>query len=141
MFSPSNENERRNLYEEKVHEVERSAFTPLVFSATGGTSKMTTTFLKRLVACMANKSGEAYSTTMEFFKGTPGLHLGLCSLKRLETPPPSYHRPNTLCMLSRSACQEVRDNTSNKNIFPSVFFQSTTNFPPLLCSIQAWRKR
>ena len=44
--------------------MERAAFTPLVFLATGGASKLTTTFLKRLAACMADQSGEAYSTTM-----------------------------------------------------------------------------
>ena len=51
-----------------VREVERAVSTPLVFSATGGALKLTTTFLKRLAACMADQSGEAYSTTMAWLR-------------------------------------------------------------------------
>ena len=62
------EKEKRDRYEERVREVERAAFTPLVFAATGGASRLTTTFLKRLAACMADQSGEAYSTTMAWLR-------------------------------------------------------------------------
>ena len=43
-------------YEERVREVERAAFTPLVFSVAGGASKLTTTFLKRLVSLLVSRS-------------------------------------------------------------------------------------
>ena len=69
------EKEKRDRYEERVREVERVAFTPLVFSATGGASKLTTTFLKRLAACMADKSGEAYSTTMSWLRACVAFNL------------------------------------------------------------------
>ena len=62
------EKEKRDRYEERVREVERAAFTPLVFAATGGASRLTTSFLKRLAACMADQSGEAYSTTMAWLR-------------------------------------------------------------------------
>ena len=58
------------MQKEKIQQqqLERTAFTPLVFSATGDASKLTTTFLKRLAACMADQSIEAYSTTMAWLR-------------------------------------------------------------------------
>ena len=47
------EREKQARYEEPVREVERAAYTPLVFSAAGGASKLTTTFLKRLAPLLA----------------------------------------------------------------------------------------
>ena len=45
--------EKRAHYEERVRKVERAAFTPLVFSVSGGASKLTTTFLKWLASLLA----------------------------------------------------------------------------------------
>ena len=60
--------EKRDRYEERVREVERAAFTPLVFAATGGAGKLTTAFLKRLAVIMAEKNDEAYCTTMAWLR-------------------------------------------------------------------------
>ena len=57
------EKEKRDRYEERVREVERAAFTPLVFAATGGAGKLTTAFLKRVAVILAEKNDEAYCTT------------------------------------------------------------------------------
>ena len=62
------EKEKRDRYEERVREVERAAFTPLVFAATGGAGKLTTAFLKRLAVIMAEKNDEAYCTTMAWLR-------------------------------------------------------------------------
>ena len=70
---------KRDRYEERVRKVERVAFTPLVFSTTGGAGKLTTTFLKRLAACMADQSGEAYSKMMAWLSA----RLALSLLRRL----------------------------------------------------------
>ena len=48
--------------------MDRAASTPLVFSATVSASKLITTFLKRLAACMADQSSEAYSPTMALLR-------------------------------------------------------------------------
>ena len=68
--SARHEKEKQDRYEERVREVEssRAAFTPLVFAATGGAGKLTTAFLKRLAVIMAEKSGEAYCTTMAWLR-------------------------------------------------------------------------
>ena len=62
------EKEKRDRYEERVREVERAAFTPLVFAATGGAGKLTTAFLKRVAVILAEKNDEAYCTTMAWLR-------------------------------------------------------------------------
>ena len=62
------ERAKRARYEERVLEVERAAFTPLVFSASGGASKLATMFLKRLASVLAEKRKEPYSVTMAWLR-------------------------------------------------------------------------
>ena len=49
------EDEKKRAYEQRVREVEHSTFNPLVFSATGGMAKQSTTFYKRLASLLADK--------------------------------------------------------------------------------------
>ena len=75
-FAPSNcnsalsavyqrhERQKRNTYEERVRTVEHASFTPLVFSTTGGASRLTTAFLKHLASRLAEKHEEQYNITM-----------------------------------------------------------------------------
>lgn len=58
----SQERQKINLYEERVREVERGSFTPLVFSTTGGVSKLTSVFLRTLASKLAEKRDVPYST-------------------------------------------------------------------------------
>ena len=53
-----------NQYEECIREVERASFTPLVFTTSGGTSPLTSTFLKHLASKLVEKRDVAYSTTI-----------------------------------------------------------------------------
>ena len=62
------ERAKRARYEERVLEVERAAFTPLVFSASGGASKLATMFLKLLASVLAEKRKEPYSVTMAWLR-------------------------------------------------------------------------
>ena len=62
------EREKRARYEERVREVERAAFTPLVFSAAGGASKLTITFLKRLASLFAERLNEPYCVAMAWLR-------------------------------------------------------------------------
>ena len=55
------ERAKRNKYEERVLEVEKASFTPLVFNTSGGASPLTTTFLKHL---LADKRDLEYSTVL-----------------------------------------------------------------------------
>ena len=50
------ENEKKRAYEQRLLEIEHSTFTPLVFSATGGMARQSTTFYKDWPHCLP-KSG------------------------------------------------------------------------------------
>ena len=50
------------MYEQRVHEVERGSFTPLVFSTLGGMSGPTEITYKRLVSLLATKKDQHYNT-------------------------------------------------------------------------------
>ena len=58
------EQAKKRLYEERICQVERGSFTPLVFSTTGGASRFTSTFLRHLASLLAEKHDEPYSATM-----------------------------------------------------------------------------
>ena len=57
------EQDKRRDYEDRVRNVERGTFTPLVFSATGGAGPAATTFLKRLADKLSEKRNSSYSQT------------------------------------------------------------------------------
>ena len=62
------EKAKRNMYEERIREVEHASFTPLVFTTSGGASPLTSTFLKHLASRLAEKQDMAYSTTIGWLR-------------------------------------------------------------------------
>ena len=62
------EAEKKRAYEQRIREVEHSTFTPLVFSATGGMAKQSTTFYKRLASLLAVKWDHSYSSTLSWLR-------------------------------------------------------------------------
>ena len=58
------EAEKKRMYGQRVRDVENASFTPLVFSTTGGMSKETTVFLKRLASLIASKRNTSYADTI-----------------------------------------------------------------------------
>ena len=48
-------------YDERVHEVKRGSFTPLVFSTSGGMGRQATVFFKRLASLLTRKRDQPYS--------------------------------------------------------------------------------
>ena len=58
------EAEKKRAYEQYILKVEQSTFTPLLFSATGGMAKQSTTFYKRLASLLADKWEHPYSSTL-----------------------------------------------------------------------------
>jgi len=79
-FAPSNqlpqlsatyrrhEREKRRHYEQRVLEVERSSFTPLVFSTSGGLGLAASTFYRRLASLLSEKRSTPYSVTMSWLR-------------------------------------------------------------------------
>ena len=58
------EAEKKRKYGQRVRDVENASFTPLVFSTTGGMSKETTVFLKRLASLISSKRNTSYADTI-----------------------------------------------------------------------------
>jgi len=55
------EQEKRLAYDERIREVERACFSPLVFAATGGMGPSATTVYRKLASMLADKWGVNYS--------------------------------------------------------------------------------
>ena len=58
------EGEKCHAYKERVREVERGSFTPLVFSSSGGMGKATMVVYRRLANLLSDKWNSSYSLTM-----------------------------------------------------------------------------
>lgn len=64
----SHEQEKRRQYEERIREIDRGTFTPLVFATSGGAAPAATTFLKRLASKLAEKKTASYSQTIGWLR-------------------------------------------------------------------------
>ena len=62
------EMEKKNDYVDRVLNVEKGTFTPLVFSTTGGMGTEATKFYKRLAEQISRKTGQSYSDTIGFIR-------------------------------------------------------------------------
>ena len=100
------ETQKRNEYSQRVREVERGTFTPLVLTTSGGMARETTTVYKRLASLLADKRREPYATVMGWVR---------CAL--------------SFCLL-RSAIMCVRDirrRQPSKDLMPESFDEATTS--------------
>ena len=64
------ENKKRREYGQRVREIERGSFTPLVFTTEGGMAGETTVFIKRLASMMSQKRNESYSCVLGWIRCT-----------------------------------------------------------------------
>ena len=62
------EKKKRRNYQQRVLEIERASFTPLVFSASGGMAKAAQVCYKRLAGLLAEKRKEPYSKIMGWMR-------------------------------------------------------------------------
>lgn len=68
---------KRRQYEDRVRQVERASFVPLIFTTSGGTSKLTTTALKRLASGLSVARNLPYSVILGWLR----CRLGFCLLR------------------------------------------------------------
>ena len=68
---------KRNAYEERVRQVEKASFVPLVFTTSGSASPAATVVLKRLAARLAEARDLSYSTVMGWLR----CRLSFCLLR------------------------------------------------------------
>ena len=60
--------QKKNKYVDRVLNVEKATFTPLVFSTTGGMGTEASRFYNHLAEKIANKTGQRYSDTIGFIR-------------------------------------------------------------------------
>ena len=71
------ESEKKRSYNDRVIEVEKATFVPLVFSTTGAMGKEATNFHKQLATLLAQKRNISYSDAMAYVR----CRLRFCILK------------------------------------------------------------
>ena len=64
----SHEKNKKREYNDRVLNVEKATFTPLVFSTTGGMALEASQFLKHLAEKISLKKGQRYSDVMSFVR-------------------------------------------------------------------------
>ena len=62
------ENEKKRKYNQRVIDIEKGTFTPLVFSTTGGMGKEASIFVKRLSSLLAQKTNQSYNDTISYVR-------------------------------------------------------------------------
>ena len=63
-----NEDEKKRAYNQRIIQVEKATFTPLVFSTTGGMAPECTLFHKKVAEHIATKTKEEYSDVMNHLR-------------------------------------------------------------------------
>ena len=88
-----NELEKKRAYDERVREIERGSFSPLVFSTSGGMGKTATVVYKRLATLHADKFDKPYSKTIHWLRCRMNFSLLRSSIMCLRGSRSAVHRP------------------------------------------------
>ena len=86
---------RSGQYEQRVQDVERSSFTPLVMSTTGGMGKAASTFYKRLASMLSEKKDISYEKTMNWIRCRLSFALLRASIMSIRGARSSRRHPTT----------------------------------------------
>ena len=62
------EREKKRVYNDRVLQVEKGSFSPLIFSTTGGMGPEATRYHKRVVELISSKRGEKYSDVVNHIR-------------------------------------------------------------------------
>ena len=62
------EREKKRTYNDRILQVEKGSFSPLIFSTTGGMGPECTKYHKRIAELLSNKRGESYSDVMNYLR-------------------------------------------------------------------------
>ena len=74
------EREKKRTYNDRVLQVEKGSFTPLIFSTTGGMGPESTKYHKRIAELISIKRGESYSDVMSYIRTRIRFALLKCTL-------------------------------------------------------------
>ena len=87
------EKEKRRAYDQRIREIERGSFAPLVFSATGGMGPAAQIVYKRMASMISEKSSQSYSTTMGWIRCRLSFSLLRSAIMCIRGSRSSYHHP------------------------------------------------
>ena len=62
------EREKKRMYNDRILQVEKGSFSPLIFTTTGGMGPGCTKYHKRVAELLPNKRGESYADVMNFIR-------------------------------------------------------------------------
>ena len=74
------EREKKRTYNDRVLQVEKGSFTPLIFTTTGGMGPECTKYHKRVAELISVKRGESYSDVMNYIRTRIRFSLLKCTL-------------------------------------------------------------
>ena len=74
------EREKKRKYNDRVLQVEKGSFSPLIFSTTGGMGPESTKFHKKLAEMISDKRGEQYSHVVNHIRTRLRFALLRCTL-------------------------------------------------------------
>ena len=100
------EQQKRNAYEERVVQVERASFVPLVFTTSGSASPATNIVLKRLALRLSEARDLDYSTVMGWLRCRLSFCLLQCAVMCLRGS--RSRRTATLESIPDLACSAAR---------------------------------
>ena len=98
------EGEKRRAYEERVQEVERDSFTPLVFSSLGGMGKAATVLYRHLANLLSDKMELFYFLIMSWLQCSLSFSLLRFSLMCLRGSRSSSGSPGVPAAVDLVAC-------------------------------------
>ena len=99
------EQAKKREYGQRVREVERGVFTPLVLSTNGGMGKEATTFYKRLADMIAHKRQQHYSVVMGWLRCRISFASLRSSVMCIRGSRSSFHRPINSSDISLAATE------------------------------------
>ena len=97
------EREKRRVYDQRIREVERGTFTPLVFSATGGMGPSASIFFQKLAAMIAAKRGHTYQKVITWIRQRLTFSLlrsAISAIRATRFPPPPPPDPTMISIIT-----------------------------------------
>ena len=122
-----NERDKRRAYDQRIREVERGSFSPLVFSAAGGMGPTASVVYKRITSMLSQKYDQAYSKTLYWIRCKLSYSLLRSAVMCLRVAHSSIHHPAPSPETMDLACHESHQRSGAWILLSPGFFRSRRN--------------
>ena len=106
-----NEQEKRSAYDQRVREVERGCFSPLVFTVSGGMGPTAKVVYKKLAAMITNKHSQSYSETINWLRCRISFSLLRSSIMCLRGSRSASNHPAVHPQIQEAAIEQALHNS------------------------------